>query len=134
MEPELTIQQVAAETGLSGHTLRYYERIGLIGPVERATNGHRRYTAADVGWVDLLKRLRATGMPIAQMKQYADLQRQGDESFGLRLALLEAHQQRVLQKLDELQQNLSIIEYKIDIYSKLKEEYEEAAGEALPTA
>lgn len=134
MEPELTIQQVAAETGLSEHTLRYYERIGLIGPVERAANGHRRYTADDLGWVDLLIRLRTTGMPIAKMKQYADFQRQGDETFARRLALLESHQRRVLERLEELQKNLSIINYKIDYYSKLNKECEEAAGEALPTA
>ena len=78
MDAELTIQEAAAETGLSIHTLRYYERIGLIHPVDRATNGHRRYTPGDLGWIDLLKRLRATGMPIQRMQQYAALQRQGE--------------------------------------------------------
>ena len=63
METGLTIQQVAHRMGLSIDTLRYYERIGLLEPVRRAQNGHRRYTQQDLAWIDLLIRLRNTGMP-----------------------------------------------------------------------
>ena len=73
----LTIQEVAGRTGVSVHTLRYYERIGLLQPIERATNGHRRYTEQDVGGVEFFSRLRATGMPIRQMLEYARLVRAG---------------------------------------------------------
>ncbi|MEM8535189.1 MAG: MerR family transcriptional regulator, partial [Chloroflexota bacterium] len=73
MEQELTIQQVAAATGLSSYTLRYYERIGLLDPVGRATSGHRRYTTHDIEWIAFLNRLRAIGMPIRQMQEYAEL-------------------------------------------------------------
>jgi DNA-binding transcriptional MerR regulator len=118
----LTIQEAAAQTGLSTHTLRYYERIGLIDIVDRADNGHRRYTEGDLGWIDLLKRLRATGMPIHRMKRYADLQRVGDTTTADRLALLRAHRETVLRQIQELEENLAIIEHKIDYYSGVVEE------------
>jgi DNA-binding transcriptional MerR regulator len=122
VENGMTIQQAAGETGLSAHTLRYYERIGLISPVDRASNGHRRYTEDDVGWIGFLNKLRATGMPIAKMKQYADLQRQGDDTLAERLALLEEHRREVKKRIQELEANLAVIEYKIEYYSGVQEE------------
>ena len=80
-EEQLTIQHVSEITGLSVYTLRYYERIGLIHPIERAENTHRRYTDADIGWIDFLNKLRAMGMSIQEMQTYAQLQRQGDASL-----------------------------------------------------
>jgi len=124
MDASLTIQQAAAKTGLSAHTLRYYERVGLLSPIDREASGHRRYSEADLGWIDLLKRLRATGMSIADMKRYADFQREDDETYAKRIALLEAHRVRVLRQLDMLQTNLGIIEYKIDYYTQEKERLE----------
>jgi DNA-binding transcriptional MerR regulator len=122
IENGMTIRQAAGETGLSAHTLRYYERIGLIAPVDRAPNGHRRYTEDDVGWIGFLNKLRATGMPIAKMKQYADLQRQGDDTLAERLALLEEHRREVKKRIQELEDNLAVIEYKIEYYSGVQEE------------
>lgn len=122
VENGMTIQQAAGETGLSAHTLRYYERIGLISPVDRASNGHRRYTEDDVGWIGFLNKLRATGMPIAKMKRYADLQRQGDDTLAERLALLEEHRREVKKRIQELEDNLAVIEYKIEYYSGVQEE------------
>ena len=73
MESSLTIKDVSQRTGLSAHTLRYYERIGLIAPVARATGGQRRYAAADMDWLAFLLRLRTTGMPIQGMLEFARL-------------------------------------------------------------
>jgi DNA-binding transcriptional MerR regulator len=95
METELTIQQVAQQTGLSLDTLRYYERIGLLDPVGRAPSGHRRFTQRDLAWIDLLLRLRDTGMPRAQMVRFAELRRQGPATLTERRLLLEQHQGRV---------------------------------------
>lgn len=120
METKLTIQQAAKETGLSVHTLRYYERIGLISPISRAPNGHRRYSEDDVGWITFLMRLRTTGMPISKMNRYADLQRQGDATRAERLALLKEHRREVKRKIQELNDNLAVIEYKIDYYSEVE--------------
>ena len=95
MDQELTIQQVAAMTQLSVHTLRYYERIELLTPINRASNGHRRYSQQDLAWIEFLTRLRATGMPIRQMQQFADLRRQGNPTIPQRRELLDLHQQLV---------------------------------------
>lgn len=83
MNDELTIQQVATLTQLSGHTLRHYERIGLSPSVNRVTNRYRRYSQQDIAWIEFLTRLRATGMPIRQMQQFAELRWQDDETMLL---------------------------------------------------
>lgn len=115
---KLTIQEVTRATGLSAHTLRYYERIGLIHPIKRAQNTRRRYTADDVGWIDFLLKLRATGMSIRDMQKYANLQRQGDESLPERLEMLKSLRDRVEAHIDELNEHLRLIYYKIEIYQK----------------
>ncbi|OWY69273.1 MerR family transcriptional regulator [cyanobacterium TDX16] len=120
MDVELTIQQVAERTGLSVHTLRYYERNGLLEPVNRAANGHRRYCAVDITKIEFLTRLRATGMPIRQMQQFAILLRQNPAAVSDRLAILEAHEREVKQRIQELSRNLEIIRWKIQHYKELK--------------
>ena len=105
----LTIQQVAERTGLSVHTLRYYERVGLIHPIDRMENTHRRYSVDDIGWIEFLLKLRATGMSIQQMQAYAELQRQGDETLPERLEMLKAHRRRVEAHMDELREHLNLI-------------------------
>lgn len=124
MGTELSIQQVAAVTQLSTHTLRYYERIGLLAPIERASSGHRRYSSQDIAWLNFLTRLRATGMPIREMQQFAELRRQGDRSLTQRRQLLEIHQQHVQQQLDELAQSLEVIQEKIRHYRELENRYD----------
>lgn len=120
MTIELTIQEVAEQTGLSSHTLRYYERIGLIQPIDRADSGHRRYNEDDVGWIEFLKKLRQTGMPIREMKQYADLMWQGDHTAGARRKLLELHGERMRAQIEELNDCLSCIEWKIEHYKEFE--------------
>jgi DNA-binding transcriptional MerR regulator len=115
----LTIQQVAKATGLSVHTLRYYERIGLIHPIGRAENTHRRYSAGDVGWIEFLIKLHATGMSIQQMQAYARLQRQGDETLPERLDMLKDHRRQVEERIQTLQHHLEIIHYKIGVYQEI---------------
>src|SRR5205807_8170323 len=92
----LSISDVAEATGLSAHTLRYYERAGLmLDPVGRAPSSHRRYTEREIRWVVFLTKLRMTGMPIRVMRDYADLVRAGDGNEAERLELLQAHRQTV---------------------------------------
>lgn len=114
MDRGITIQQVTERTGLSAHTLRYYERAGLLDPVGRAESGHRRYMAADLAWLDLLTRLRATGMSIRQMREFAVLRRRGPETIRERRLLLEAHGRAVRDRIRALEQNLARIDDKID--------------------
>jgi DNA-binding transcriptional MerR regulator len=116
-----TIAEAAERTGVSPHTLRYYERIGALRePPERAASGHRRYTERDLDWIALLTRLRATGMPIATMLRYADLARRGDTTASERKALLVAHRAEVIARLEQSRRDLELIDYKIDIYERLE--------------
>ena len=119
---ELTIQQVAEATGLSAHTLRYYERIGLIHSIERAENTHRRYTQSDIGWIAFLTKLRSTGMSIQQMQRYAELTREGDHTLADRVALLKTHRREVQEHMDEVLNHLQRISTKIDYYEAKLEE------------
>ncbi|MUG91715.1 MerR family transcriptional regulator [Scytonema sp. UIC 10036] len=116
----LTIQQVAQQTGLTVHTLRYYERNGLLEPIDRASSGHRRYSAEDIARIKFLTRLRATGMPIRQMQEFARLFRERPEAIGDRRKLLEAHEQQVQAHIQELTRNLEVIQWKVSYYKSLE--------------
>lgn len=120
----LSIQEVAQVTGLSAHTLRYYERVGLIHPIGREENTHRRYTSDDVGWIDFLTKLRATGMSIKDMQKYAELQRRGDETLPERVEMLKSLRDKVETHMEELNEHLKLIYYKIDLYQKIVTERE----------
>ena len=113
---EMTIAAAAEAAGVSGHTLRYYERAGLLTPIERNGSGHRRYSPEDVEWIVVVTKLRATGMPIRRIRDYAELVRDGDGNWDERLALLEAHRADVKRKLAETRKNLELIDYKINLY------------------
>ena len=112
----LSIAEAAEVTGLSADTLRYYERDGLLlQPVARSASGHRRYTDRDLGWIEMVTRLRKTGMPIRDIRRYANLVRGGGNELA-RLELLRAHRQQVLTELAEVTAHLAAIEAKIDVY------------------
>ncbi len=115
----LTISDAARVTGLSAHTLRYYERAGLMMDVDRAVAGHRRYSDADLGWIELITKLRATGMPIRRVREYADLVRAGAGTEQARLEILEAHRLEVLAHLEETRRNLEAIERKVRYYREV---------------
>ncbi|MCW2795948.1 MerR family transcriptional regulator [Nocardioides sp.] len=120
-----TIAEASARSGLSADTLRYYERDGLmLQAVGRSATGHRRYTEHDLGWITLITRLRSTGMPIRDVRRYADLVRQGDGNEAHRLDLLRAHRQQVLTQLAEVQEHLGAIDAKIGIYLEKLERFE----------
>ncbi|WP_321937147.1 MerR family transcriptional regulator [Burkholderia cepacia] len=112
----LTIGQVAELTGLSTHTLRYYEQAGLLRAISRTAAGHRLYAPADLDWLAFVMRLKATGMPIAQMQEFAALRAQGEPTFGERRRLLVTHRDAVRAHLAELQASLDVISDKIAYY------------------
>ena len=120
--PGLSIAQASARCGLTPDTLRYYERDGLmLRAVGRSATGHRRYTEQDLRWIGMVTRLRATGMPIRDVRRYADLVRDGDGNERERLELLRAHRQQVLAQLAEVQEHLGAIDAKIGIYENTLE-------------
>ncbi|WP_079249503.1 MerR family transcriptional regulator [Streptomyces sp. IMTB 2501] len=113
----LTIAEAARRTGVSVHTLRYYERAGLvISPVDRTSGGRRRYRELDLKWITICTKLRATGMPIRGIREYAELVAAGSGNEAERLALLEAHRAEILTRLAEIQENLKMIDRKIEVY------------------
>jgi DNA-binding transcriptional MerR regulator len=114
----LSIAATAERTGVSPHTLRYYERIGLIDPVGRDEGGRRVYSEGDLARVDFLRKLRSTGMPITRMQEYVELIRRGPSTEPARLALLEEHRRHVLDDLEHLNDCLGAINFKIDLYRK----------------
>ncbi|RCG24272.1 MerR family transcriptional regulator [Streptomyces diacarni] len=113
-----TISEVAAFTGLSAHTLRWYERIGLMPHVDRSHTGQRRFSARDLDWLDLVGKLRLTGMTVADMVRYAELVRQGERTVAERQSLLEDTREGVLARIAELRDTLDVLDYKIDHYSR----------------
>ena len=117
-ERELSIAEAAETSGLSAHTLRYYERAGLLEPVGRNGSGHRRYREADLERITFLARLRATGMPIREVRRYAKLMQAGEDTNVARLALLEEHRDTVLAGLETTAKNLELIEWKINFYKE----------------
>jgi DNA-binding transcriptional MerR regulator len=113
---DMTVAEAANETGVSSHTLRYYERAGLLRPVERNGSGHRRFSAEDVEWVVMITRFRATGMPIRMIREYAELVWAGEGNERERLAILEAHREHVVEQLAQIEHNLELIDYKVGLY------------------
>jgi DNA-binding transcriptional MerR regulator len=117
-QPGLSIAETAHRTGVSVHTLRYYERAGLVvTPVDRTGGGQRRYHELDLKWIVVCTKLRATGMPIRSIRRYAELVAAGPGNERERLALMEAHRVDVIARLAEIQENLALIDHKIDVYS-----------------
>ncbi len=118
----LTIREAAEVTGIGEHTLRYYDRIELLEPIQRNASGHRRYRREDLGWIELLTCLRQTGMPIRAMQQFAAWQREGDPTGEKRQALLEQHQRDVQERQREIAGYLERIDHKIEAYRAMVEE------------
>ncbi|KVF77687.1 MerR family transcriptional regulator [Burkholderia diffusa] len=124
----LTIGQVAELTGVSTHTLRYYEQAGLLRAISRTAAGHRLYAPADLDWLAFVMRLKATGMPIAQMQEFAALRAQGESTLGARRSLLAAHRDAVRVHIAELQASLDAIGDKIAYYEAEERETERRAN------
>ncbi len=115
-DADLLIGDVARRSGLSIDTLRYYDRSGLLGAVHRDGGGRRVFDRDSLGLLDVVLRLRRTGMPVKDVRHFVDLVRCGDTERAGRLHLLRAHRRRVLAQLEELHDDLAVIEWKIAVY------------------
>jgi DNA-binding transcriptional MerR regulator len=117
----LTVQETAARTGLSEHTLRYYERAGLLRSVRRdGSSGHRRYSPEDVARISTLACLRATGMPLDGMRRYFVLAARGRSAAGELRALLEEQEGALEERMREMQRHLDYVRRKIDYWTALQ--------------
>ena len=110
------IATTADRLGVSAHTLRYYERIGLV-RVDRDASGHRHYDAASVRRLVFLTRMRTSGMPIRDLRRYIELVEAGRDTVPERLALLTEHRDDLRARIDELRLALAATEYKIAAYT-----------------
>ena len=116
-----TIRTMAERCGMTTHTLRYYERVGLIQPVGRARNGHRRYSDADEAWLQFLHCMRGTNMPIREMQRYAQLRERGTDTSIERRKILEEHQATIASQITALQKAHALLTHKIANYRKIEE-------------
>ncbi len=119
IDTAFSISDLASATGLTASTLRYYEQEGLMrDPIGRAPSSHRRYSPEDARWIEFVSCLRDTGMPIRDIRRYAALAREGEQTTPERLELLREHRGRVLAQLGAIQSSLTSIEIKIDNYER----------------
>lgn len=113
----LSIGQVSERTGLSVHALRFYEREGLLPEeIRRDPGGRRVYSEGDLEWLDTCIMLRATGMPLPDVRRYTELVKAGDGNTAERAALLRGHEQRVLAQMAQLNKCLELVRFKISRY------------------
>ena len=118
MSDTLLIGRLAERTGRSVHAIRWYEAQGLVPGVARDAGGRRIYTEGHVGWLQLMERLRKTGMSIAEMRRYTDLVRQGKATLKARQEMLQAHRERVQRTIAEWEEALVLLDGKIDFYGQ----------------
>jgi DNA-binding transcriptional MerR regulator len=118
MPDTLLIGRLAERTGRSIYTIRWYEAQGLVPGVVRDAGGRRVYTELHVGWLQLMERLRKTGMSIAEMRRYAALVKQGRTTLKERRQMLQAHRERVQRTIEEWNEALGLLDDKIEFYGQ----------------
>ncbi len=123
-----SIQDVSEKTGLSAHTLRYYEKEGLIPGVGRSQGGFRQYTDEDLERLGLIRCLKNTGMSIQEIARFVQLAQEGDHTLEERVELLRKHREQVIDRMAEMQKHLDKVTWKLNFYSEKLRAYQ--AGEA----
>ena len=121
---DYSIGEFSKVTGLGIHTLRYYEHESLIIPLRNASN-RRRYSEKDIAWIAFIKRLKATGMPIKEIKKYAVLRAKGDVTLSERMEMLIQHRQSLNEQIRQLQEHEAMLDEKIAFYRQEIEGHQE---------
>ena len=119
-----SIQDVSRKTGLTAHTLRYYEKEGLIPSIERSQGGIRQYTDEDLEALGLICCLKNTGMPLQEIARFVQLAHEGDGTLEERVKLLKDHREKLIARMDEMQKYLDKITWKVNFFSGKLEEYQ----------
>ncbi|MCZ8520933.1 MULTISPECIES: MerR family transcriptional regulator [Paenibacillus] len=117
----LSIKEAAQQAGLMPHTLRFYEQEGLLPNVRRDDHGNRIFEPHDMGWLELITCLRATGMPVSEIKRMVELTREGDGTIPERKRILAQHRSAMLEKMNELQHATRKIDDKMQWYDTLEQ-------------
>lgn len=122
----MKIAEVSERYGISSDTLRYYERIGLIPPVNRNESGNRDYKEIDMKRVEFIKCMRSAGLPIEALIEYIGLLQQGDKTIEARKEILKEQRELLVARMKEMQKTLDMLDYKISLYegqvSKIEKE------------
>lgn len=118
---EFEISEVSKVTKLKQHTLRYYESIGLIKDIKRNSSGKRIYSEQDLKWLEMINRLRTTGMNINKMKEYARLRYMGDETVAERKNIMQEHLRSIEHEIEVLEEARDYVAKKVQIYSEMEE-------------
>ena len=119
-----SIQDVSKKTGLTAHTLRYYEKEGLISGVERSQGGFRQYTDEDLERLGLICCLKNTGMSIQEIARFVQLTHEGDHTLEERVQLLREHRERVLERMEEMQKHIDKVTWKLNFFTEKLRAYE----------
>ena len=114
----MLISQVSKLSGLSIHTLRYYEKEGLLKNISRNSSGRRIYSTIDIGWLEWIQRLKSTGMSLDEIKQFSNLRSLGDASITDRKNMLIDHAEHLESEINRLQSELAIVKYKVKDYQE----------------
>jgi DNA-binding transcriptional MerR regulator len=114
----MRIAEVSERCGLSSDTLRYYERIGLIPSVKRDSSGIRDYTEEDCRWIEFIKCMRNAGLSIEVLIEYVELFQKGDETIEARKSLLIKERDKLVKKINDMEQTLALLNYKIERYEQ----------------
>jgi DNA-binding transcriptional MerR regulator len=128
----MRIAEVSERCGLSPDTLRYYERIGLIPSVKRDSSGIRDYTEEDCRWIEFIKCMRNAGLPIEVLTEYVELFQKGDETIEARKSLLIKERDKLVKKINDMEQTLALLNYKIERYEQKMVPIENELKMALP--
>lgn len=123
-----SIKQVSEKKNIASHTLRYYDKEGLLPFVERSKSGIRKFSDSDLEWLDLICCLKSTGMTIKQIKEFVKLTIQGDETLNTRCNMLVEHEKIVKEQIRTMEMHLEKVTYKIGYFNKKYKEYIETKG------
>ncbi len=124
-----TIREACEKTGLTAHTLRYYEKEKLLPSVDRSAGGFRQYTDEDMETLGMICCLKNTGMSLQEIAQFMTLAREGDSTLEARCEMLRKHRENVLGRMEEMQRYLDKVTWKYNFYSKRLAEYRQKQGE-----
>ncbi len=119
----MKISEVVARTGISAYTLRYYEKLGLIKRIDRA-GGRRKYEQEDIRWIEFIQRLKATGMSLVQIREYADLRYLGYSTVTERKEILLRHKEKLAVEIEELKACFKVLNKKIKVYEEMEKKYD----------
>ena len=127
-----SIQDVSKKTGLSAHTLRYYEKEGILSHVERSQGGFRQYSEEDLESLWLICCLKNTGMPLQEITRFVRLSHEGDQTLKERVEILRRHRENVIERMSEMQKHLDKVTWKLNFFSEKLRAYESSEAQNTP--